>query len=762
MTAQELLETNGIRLKSYAPGQYSTTCPRCSAKRSKAHQRTPCLSVKIDAQGARWHCNHCPWSGPPKGSPKGPRTQHFAATYDYHDKDGILQFQKVKNLPGSKNRFFMRRPDGHGGWINDTKDVDTSILYRLPEVIEAIALGHEIICVEGEKDVDRLWSIGIPATCNAHGAAEPGKQPKWKPEHSKQLAGAPIVVMPDHDDAGYAHADATCECSHGVAKRVRRLALHEHWPNCPKGGDVSDWLDAGHTREDLDTLLAGAPDYVSTSPKLTATPHVWRDPSTISPRDFTYGNDIVRRYVSGVVSMGGVGKTSEVQVEVVAMITGRDLLGVKPKRAYCVWYINLEDPRDEIDRRFAAIFKHYKITPKDLGNRLFTDSGREKNFVIAREDRKNGLIFDRNVIADISNTIAQNGIEVIVIDPFVNCVQCGENDNNTMARIVEAWATLAEKHDCAIVLVHHVRKGASGRDGYTVEDARGAGAMINSCRSVRVLNTMTKEEGERAGVERHRSYFRIDGGKVNLVPPPEDSEWRKIISIDLENATADCPSDHIGVVTQWEWPDPTEEFTVADLRAAQKAVSEGGPWRKDVQAKNWVGKPIAKALKLDLDSAADKQKVKGALKIWIKNQMFKEVERWDNKKSRKVSFIEVGIWANDSKTFRMKPSSRKSPSAQPKSDDHGAPAAGANGAAQAKPAQSHGAPVADTPNISPGRIRELEAWVIDQAAIQNETNGDVNRAEIEEGLLNILRKETACPAEVEAAFKKVMDQVFAV
>src|SRR5262249_58039138 len=29
------------------------------------------------------------------------------------------------------------------------------------------------------------------------------------------------------------------------AKRVRLLKLAEHWPHCPDGGDVSDWLDAG-------------------------------------------------------------------------------------------------------------------------------------------------------------------------------------------------------------------------------------------------------------------------------------------------------------------------------------------------------------------------------------------------------------------------------------------------------------------------------------------------------------------------------------
>ena len=268
MTPQELLNANHIQLKSYAPGEHSTICPECSAKRSKAHQRTPCLSVKIDGQGATWYCHHCAWHGPEKGDP-GPTNGH-ATFYIYHAADGTIAFRKLRGRDKTgKKTFWIERPDGKGGWIKGTKDkngnslVDTSILYRLPEVIEAVAQGYEIVCVEGEKDADRLWSIGIPATCNAHGAADATKnqQPKWKAEHSEQVRGALILVIPDRDNAGYAHAEATCKLSLSVAKRVRRLVLREHWPECPKGGDVSDYLDAGHTREQLDELIAKAPDY---------------------------------------------------------------------------------------------------------------------------------------------------------------------------------------------------------------------------------------------------------------------------------------------------------------------------------------------------------------------------------------------------------------------------------------------------------------------------------------------------------------------
>jgi hypothetical protein len=48
------------------------------------------------------------------------------------------------------------------------------------------------------------------------------------------------------------------------------------------------------------------------------------------------------------------------------MPAGRDLLKGTPARPLKVWYWNLEDPREEIDRRIAAIMLHYKIHPGEI------------------------------------------------------------------------------------------------------------------------------------------------------------------------------------------------------------------------------------------------------------------------------------------------------------------------------------------------------------------------------------------------------------
>jgi hypothetical protein len=39
----EILRDHGISLRSISPGRYYTTCPQCSHKRKKPHQKLKCL-----------------------------------------------------------------------------------------------------------------------------------------------------------------------------------------------------------------------------------------------------------------------------------------------------------------------------------------------------------------------------------------------------------------------------------------------------------------------------------------------------------------------------------------------------------------------------------------------------------------------------------------------------------------------------------------------------------------------------------------------
>jgi predicted P-loop ATPase len=213
-----------------------------------------CLGITIDGKGVRFGCNHCGWTG---GGYFNGKADHdpVAVRFVYEDEAGAILSSKVKTAQG---KYWQERPDGRGGWIKGLKGVKRRVLYHLPELIEAIASKQVILIAEGEKDVESLRKLGLPATCSPDGASEPDKKPKWRREFSEALRGADIVIFPDHDPAGYAHAEATAEMSIGLAKSVRMLRLAEHWPDCPKGGDISDWIAKGGTREQLDALIANA------------------------------------------------------------------------------------------------------------------------------------------------------------------------------------------------------------------------------------------------------------------------------------------------------------------------------------------------------------------------------------------------------------------------------------------------------------------------------------------------------------------------
>lgn len=169
------------------------------------------------------------------------------ATYGYKDADGRLLFQVCRT---ADKRFFQRRPDGKGGWINGLGGI-LPVLYRLPEVLQALKQGETIFIPEGEKDVDNLARLGLAATCNPMGAG------KWRDHYSNWLKGAKVVILPDNDEPGRKHAQQVAQSLYGKAASVKVLEL----PGLPAKGDVSDWLAAGGTKEELLKLAEETPDW---------------------------------------------------------------------------------------------------------------------------------------------------------------------------------------------------------------------------------------------------------------------------------------------------------------------------------------------------------------------------------------------------------------------------------------------------------------------------------------------------------------------
>ena len=171
--------------------------------------------------------------------------------YDYTDADGKLLYQVVRYDPKD---FRQRRPDG-SGWVWNLKGI-IPILYRLPEVISAVKEGRTVYIVEGEKDADNLAKIGLASTTNSGGAS------KWTPEYSFALRDASVVILPDRDAPGQRHAAKVATSLHGKATSIKIVELPDRDGLPVK--DVSDWLAAGGTLAELETLVSTAPEWKPT------------------------------------------------------------------------------------------------------------------------------------------------------------------------------------------------------------------------------------------------------------------------------------------------------------------------------------------------------------------------------------------------------------------------------------------------------------------------------------------------------------------
>jgi hypothetical protein len=145
-------------------------------------------------------------NGAAAGSAKRVDRGELAATYDYVDEtcDLVSQTLRYEKPPANGGKpaktFLQRRPDGAGDWIWSLGGVKL-IPYRLPELIEAIALERRVFVVEGEKAVERLRALNVTATCNPMGAK------KWPPHFAKYFAGAIVAILPDNDQPGLEHAE---------------------------------------------------------------------------------------------------------------------------------------------------------------------------------------------------------------------------------------------------------------------------------------------------------------------------------------------------------------------------------------------------------------------------------------------------------------------------------------------------------------------------------------------------------------------------
>ena len=197
-------------------------------------------------------------AGKPVGPP--PKEDRVAGTLSVEDLPGdsseYMVFEKEDGTPyyiqrhkGAVYRVVGFDEDGDPILAAGLGDVEP-ILFGLPILREAIATGKPVIHTEGCKDaLTTQRQLGMAGVTS-------GSCTSWKSEFVQDYEGAEEVwIVPDNDDEGRAYAQQIAQDLAGVVPTIKIVDL----PGLPEKGDLIDWMDAGHTKEELLELVATAP-----------------------------------------------------------------------------------------------------------------------------------------------------------------------------------------------------------------------------------------------------------------------------------------------------------------------------------------------------------------------------------------------------------------------------------------------------------------------------------------------------------------------
>ena len=373
--------------------------------------------------------------------------------------------------------FYQRQSDDEGRYVNSLMDIVPTLYHqdKLRKVIDSDML---LYIVEGEKDVNRLWSLGIAATTNPMGAG------KWRNSYAEVLRGADLIIIPDNDKAGRDHASHVAKSCYGKAKRVRILEL-------PKlGKDVSDWIDAGGDAEKLKILADACPNWTALANGNGVTLRCMKDIQT-EEVEWLWHPYVALGKLTLLEGDPGIGKSWITLALATAVSLGHGLPEQAPGDPHNVIVASAEDGLgDTIRPRLNAM-------GADVA-RIYAVDG--------------AVTLDDEGFTKLENYICQQKPKLLIIDPLVAYLGASVDIHraNEPRSIMARLAKLAENYHLAIIPVRHLTKGGQNKAIY-----RGLGSIdfTAACRSV-LLAGCDAADGQKRAIVPIKSNLAQTGPSV--------------------------------------------------------------------------------------------------------------------------------------------------------------------------------------------------------------------------------------------------------
>ena len=255
--------------------------------------------------------------------------------------------------------------------------------------------------------------------------------------------------------------------------------------------------------------------------------------------------------VTQLVGEPGVSKSTFAIRDALAVATGRtDLLSGRSvdgnpitfeqlHQAGAVIVYNAEDRLDEMQRRLAAVQRHYGLTAADMVHPIILWSGVDHGSlkIMSRESDKEPLRRAPGA-DDLELHVRRHGAVLVILDTQVSLTRGGrENDNDDQDAIMQELAVIASRLGINVTVVHHTSKATRDAHG-DMGAGRGGFAAVGKVRSaVTLVHVTGKGPGEdKWGLAPGERLIRLDYAKVSHDQKPSVPIVFRRVSAPVGNA----------------------------------------------------------------------------------------------------------------------------------------------------------------------------------------------------------------------------------